>query len=427
MNPKFNQLKTKYPSIYNLMNYEPFLWLNQDYLDKKKFASHHNFSMSDLIDAENRYQRFAPFFENQFPDTKENNGLIESSLMPLKDYKEGYHVYLKRDDQLPISGSIKARGGIYEVILYAESLLLKNGLITLDDDYSCLSQKKYKDFLSKYKIIVSSTGNLGLSIGIISATLGFKVEVHMSRDAMTWKKQLLKSIGAKVIEYPEDYSMAVVYGRASAEKDSRAYFVDDESSVNLFLGYGVAALRLENQLKEQVIHFNKHQPLFIYIPCGVGGGPGGIAWAIKEVFGENAHVIFVEPTHAPCMLLGMMTGLHDAICVGDIGLDNITIADGLAVGRPSAFVGKIMMDRLLGISTVEDQELLKTLKHLKHTYNIFLEPSAVAGFKGFEDISMLKNNGYITPEIIKSGHHIIWATGGNMVPEDVRVNYMTSL
>ncbi|GAA3332969.1 hypothetical protein GCM10020331_095170 [Ectobacillus funiculus] len=144
----------------------------------------------------------------------------------------------------------------------------------------------------------------------------------------------------------------------------------------------MAASRLKKQLEELEITIDENHPLFVYLPCGVGGGPGGIAFGLKLLYQDHVHCFFAEPTHSPCMLLGLMTGLHDKISVQDIGIDNVTDADGLAVGRASGFVGKTMEPFISGNYTISDEQLYKLLKELVDTEGIHLEPSALAGMIG---------------------------------------------
>lgn len=404
--------------LENLKQMKESYWLNDDLnANIKEELNSKGIVFEDIEDARARLNRFAPLLKILFPATLKTNGIIESPLECVNIFKKELEklenisisgdVFIKLDSHLPISGSIKARGGIYEVLKHAEDLLLENKLLNLKDDYSKIIE--FKDFLSKYKIAVGSTGNLGLSIGIMSAKLGFKVSVHMSNDAKEWKKQMLREHGCEVITYESDYGKAVEEGRKAAKNDEYCYFIDDENSKNLFLGYSVAAKRLKGQLQALDITISKEKPLYVYLPCGVGGGPGGVAYGLKSEFGENVKCFFAEPTHSPCMMLGLMTKKHDAISVNDIGLDNKTAADGLAVGRASKLVGKVLERVIDGCFSVSDENMYKYLTLMHKSQNINLEPSALAGVKGLVFNKELNNT---HPNAI----HLIWATGGNMVP-----------
>jgi D-serine dehydratase len=433
------EILTKYPNLKDVSDLNEVFWLNPKLVPYEEGARAINMNIAAIDDAEKRLKKFAPLIEKVFPETLPTGGIIESpikeinrmkdKLQKLYNFDSAGRLLLKMDSHLAIAGSIKARGGIYEVLKHAETLAMEAGLLKEDDDYSILADQKFRDFFGKYKIQVGSTGNLGLSIGITSAALGFNVIVHMSADAKQWKKDLLRAKGATVIEYESDYSKAVEEGRKASDQDPMSYFVDDENSMNLFMGYSVAARRLKNQLDDLNILVDEAHPLFVYLPCGVGGAPGGIAYGLKSVYKDNVHCFFVEPTHAPCILVGMATGLHNEISVRDLGIDGITHADGLAVGRPSKLVGK-MMDYLLGgVITIDDYKLYDYMRNLHETENIDIEPSACAAFEGFVKFETTdEGKEYIKRHNLennmKNAVHIAWVTGGSLVPEEINKQFL---
>lgn len=410
--------------INELKSLKETIWYNPKYTEFENIKDSLPIRMEEVLDAEARLKRFAPYLEKVFPEVE--NGIIESPINKINNMKYRMekdfdtkiygNIILKRDDLLAIAGSIKARGGIYEVLKHAEELALKEKLIYIDDDYSKLDNKEIREFFSKYTIQVGSTGNLGLSIGIISAKLGFNVIVHMSSDAKQWKKDMLREKGAKLVEYSSDYSKAVEEGRRLSDSDPKSHFIDDENSRDLFLGYTVGGIRVKKQLQDMNIIIDKEHPLFVYLPCGVGGGPGGVAYGLKLMYGDNVKCFFAEPTHSPAMLLGLVSAKHDKISVLDIGLDNKTAADGLAVGRPSSFVGKIMEKLLTGVFTIKDEKLYTFLQSLYEEEDIFLEPSALAGFSGPIFTSSKYKDENIT--------HMCWGTGGSLVPKESRKEFL---
>ncbi|MGB3343466.1 MAG: D-serine ammonia-lyase [Aequorivita sp.] len=427
---KIDKLIKEAPILQEIIDLKPVSWLNPNKKLMKEMPSF-PIKKEDMLAAEKLWQRFAPFFEKAFPETAATKGILESPLKEIPKMKsllnhsspkfEG-NLYLKCDNALPIAGSIKARGGFFEVLHYAEELALKAGILRKDDDYAVFTSDAFKQFFGKYNIGVGSTGNLGLSIGIISAQLGFKVRVYVSADAKKWKKDLLRKKGAEVIEFGGDFSEAILAGRQKTNADPMGYFVDDENSNELYLGYTVGALRVAKQLEEQSIKVDADHPLFVYSPCGVGGSPGGTAFGLKQIFGDNVHCFFVEPTHSPAVLTGLVTGEMSNISVQDIGIDNRTEADGLAVGRSSNFATNISNHIISGVYTIEDEHLFVLLSQLKDTENIFLEPSATAGLIGPQ---MIAKTDYASKNNLKmkNATHVVWATGGDLVPEEERLEF----
>lgn len=419
-------LSKKYPAIKQMQAYEPIFWKNLNYKKEAELPV----GVEHIFDAEARFQRFAPYFEVAFPETLPTHGILESPLLKMDKMKAVLNaeaqnqvkgdLYLKADNYLPISGSIKSRGGIYEVLKFAEKVAMKHGEIVYDDNYAKLNEPRFKDLFGQYGIVVGSTGNLGLSIGIVACKLGFRTSVHMSSDAAQWKKDMLREKGVNVVEYNDNFTHAITEARKSAEADPMAYFIDDEGSYDLFLGYSVAAVRLQAQLKAQNIKVDEEHPLFVYLPAGVGGSPSGVAFGLKKIIGENVHPIFAEPTHIPSVSLGMMTGLNDQISVYDAGIDGVTKADGLAVGRPSRIAGKMMDTLLYGIQTFDDQKMMKNVAELHDSENVDVEPSAASGFTILDDVQAQLEQDYP----MENASHIVWATGGSMVPQNDMDQYV---
>ncbi|HJV49909.1 MAG TPA: D-serine ammonia-lyase [Noviherbaspirillum sp.] len=409
---------------------QPFLWINPGRMPAAQALAGMPVGRDAIEAASARWQRFAPLLAKLFPETAAAGGIIESDLVPVPRLQRALAAdagsgtwFVKADHALPIAGSVKARGGIHEVLEFAEKLAFEHRLIDPSSDYAQLLEAPARALFSRYTVAVGSTGNLGMSIGVIASALGFRAQVHMSSDAKEWKKRRLRSRGVEVIEHAGDYGEAVEAGRRTAQADPHAYFVDDERSLSLFLGYAVAALRLGGQLQQAGITVGAHAPLFVYLPCGVGGAPSGIAFGLKQVFGDHAHCFFAEPTASPCVLARMSQPGHPGVTVYDLGLDNRTAADGLAVASASELAVQAMTPLLSGIFTVEDDDLFRSLRLLYESEGIRIEPSAAAGFAGPRMLletaagrQYLEDNG-LQP-VLGQAVHLLWTTGGLFVPDE---------
>lgn len=399
------------------------LWFNPGYSPDADSLASLPFSRQELQEAGARFQWLAPLLARLFPDTASQGGRVDSPLLAVPRLREALlpgfcqPLLLKRDDSLPAVGSVKARGGIYEVLKHAEDLAREAGLLQGPEDDPCrLLSPEARALFRERKIQVGSTGNLGLSIGSVAAFLGFQAIVHMSADAKAWKKDLLRARGARVVEYSGDYGKAVEQGRAESAADPTSYFVDDENSRELFLGYAAAGSMVKQQLEALQLLPTRETPLTVYLPCGVGGAPAGISFGLAHAFGEALRVVTAEPVQAPCMALSLMTQSRGSLSVQDIGLTGQTEADGLAVGRASAIASQVLEKLTYACCTLEDSRLLPALRNLHRTEGIFIEPSSCASLAAAAALHRAEPN--------RPGIHVLWATGGSLVPPSIRAAYL---
>lgn len=405
---------------------EPTFWLNPGRPIPHETPP--NIGLSDVEEARARWERFAPLLKTLFPD-QVPDGIIESPLLPVaklaarflpEDHRDSSrNIYVKADHALPVAGSVKARGGIYEVLCLAERVALAEKVIRdQQDDYAKLASPVAQEKFARYRLLVASTGNLGFAVGTMGRALGFATTVHMSSDAKAWKKDRLRKLGAIVVEHAADYTSAVAAARAEADAADNAHFVDDERSLELFLGYSVAGLRLVEQLQKLNIEVSAQRPLCVYLPCGVGGAPGGVLFGLRAVLGDNVWGFFAEPTASACMLMRLMSHLPPEASVYDIGLDNRTEADGLAVARASELVVSAVGQHVKGAFTVSDDEMFRWVARAHREEGLRLEPSAAAGFPGaLQHVWSLPTTQSQRDQIARATH-VVWTTGGSMVPEE---------
>jgi D-serine dehydratase len=121
--------------------------------------------MVDVLDASRRWERFAPLLRIMFPSLESAEGRIDSPLRPARtETSAGIlggrsgEVLIKCDHDLPITGCIKVRGGVYEMLCYAEQIATLHSLIRPDDKYDHLACAGVRYLFSRHAIVVGSTG-----------------------------------------------------------------------------------------------------------------------------------------------------------------------------------------------------------------------------------------------------------------------------
>lgn len=266
----------------------------------------------------------------------------------------GNEIYLKLEN-FQKTGSFKVRGALNK-LMTTERKDLENGVIT------------------------ASAGNHAQGVAYAAMTLGVKATVVMPKWASEAKVNATKSYGAEVVLYGANFDEAAEKARTMSDQLGMLYvpaFDDDQ----VIAGQGTIGLEILED--EPSIDY-------VVVPVGGGGLISGIALACQG----KAQVVGVESEAFP--------SIHDALMGKTPSFGN-TIADGIAVKKPSQRTLTYIKKYVRDITLVRDDEIAKAVFLLMERQKIIAEPAGAVGLAALLS-GDLKLNGKRVVVLISGGN-----------------------
>jgi threonine dehydratase len=207
-------------------------------------------------------------------------------------------------------------------------------------------------------VITHSSGNHGQALAYAGQRLGVPVVVVMPDVAPPVKIAATRRYGAEVVLVPPAERMSTVVRLA----DERGLtLVPPYDHPDVIAGQGTVGLEIIADLPDVQV---------VVVPVGGGGLASGVASAVKAL-APHVAVIGVEPAEA--------ADAHESLAVGEIRTWPIertyrTVADGLRT-HLSELTFAHLCERLDGIVTVTEDEILSTVREIAGSARLVAEPS----------------------------------------------------
>jgi threonine dehydratase len=203
-----------------------------------------------------------------------------------------------------------------------------------------------------------SSGNHAQAVALAASLLGSPAVILMPEDAPPTKLAATRAYGAEVVTYDRYTQDREALGRELAEERGLA-LVPPFDHPHVMAGQGTAALELLEDLPDLDA---------LVTPVGGGGLLSGTA-----VAADGRKVWGVEPEAGDDVRRSLEEGRRVAIDVPR------TIADGLQTTAVGEAPFPVIRDRVAGIVTVSDDELVDAMRFLFERLKLVVEPSGAAG------------------------------------------------
>ena len=238
------------------------------------------------------------------------------------------------------------------VYLKAESFQ-RGGAFKFRGAYNAVSQSEADG------VAAFSSGNHAQAVALAARLTGRRAVILMPLDAPPAKVEATRGYGAEIVTYDRYTEDREVLGRALAQERGLA-LVPPYDDPLVMAGQGTAAL----ELLEETGGLDT-----LVVPVGGGGLIAGTATAADGA----AQVFGVEPEAGDDTRRSLEGGERLAIDVPR------TIADGLQATSPGRLTFEVNRERVEGIVTVSDEEIVAAMAFLFDRMKLVTEPSGAVG------------------------------------------------
>ena len=272
--------------------------------------------------------------------------------MPRISKRYGNEVFLKREDLQPVF-SFKCRGSFNKIYQELQSNPELKGVIT------------------------ASAGNHAQGVALAARKLHLKATIVMPTTTPDIKVTAVRSYGAKVILYGENFDDAKEYSLKLAKKE-RLAFIHPFDDFDVMAGQGTIA--------HEIIRQHPSKIDIIFVAVGGGGLIAGIAGFMKAVKPETK-IIGVEPEDAACFYEARKAGRR--VKLKEVGI----FADGVAVkqvGKKNWPMIKELVDDVILVTT---DQMCAAIKDTYEDTRAICEPAgalSLAGLKKYVETHGIK-------------------------------------
>lgn len=281
--------------------------------------------------------------------------------------KLGTHIYLKREDVQSVH-SFKLRGAYLKIASLTETERNKG-------------------------VIAASAGNHAQGVALAAKKLGLSALIIMPKNAPRIKVEAVKSFGAQVEQFGENFSEAAEYCQQRIAKTGRTYIHPFDDPL-VIAGQGTVGTEIITQLPATT---------HIFVPVGGGGLVAGIAQTVKTLK-PTVKIIGVEPTESNCMQQAVQA--NKRVTLAQVS----TFADGVAVKQAGEYTFAIAKQYVDDFITVSNEQICEAIKAIYDETRSIVEPAGALATAGAIKYSQLHQLPHAHMSAICSGANMEFST-----------------